>query len=213
MYYKSSYISKHIYQYRLIYFFMIVLFLIGIIFGSIIVTSMGFIQKQDLFFYIEQYLEWMVNDSIIESADVFKTALSYHIQYLILFFLLGISIIGLPIIWVLIFIKGIVVGFSVGFFVNQYGWQGLILAATGIAPQNLFIIPIYLIGSSVAMIFSLGLLKKLIARRTTQTKVQPLIQYCIVFLCLVALSVIAAFIEAYIANFAMEKLAAWITST
>lgn len=210
MYYKANYCARHIYQYRLIYFFMIVLFLIGIIFGSIIVVSMEFVQKQDLFFYIEQYMERLVEGSLVAKEDVFKSAFYYHLQYLSLFFILGISIIGLPIIWILIFIKGIVVGFSVGFFVNQLGWQGLLLAAVGIAPQNLLIIPIYLIGSSVAMIFSLNLLKKLLARRTSQPKAQPLIHYGVLFLCLVAISVIAALVEAYLANYAIEKLALFL---
>lgn len=207
---KGNYISNHIYQYRLIYFFMIVLFLIGVIFGSLIVINMEFVQQQDLFFYIQQYMTRLVEGSLVENIDVFKTAYFYHVQYLIFFFILGISIIGLPVIWVLMFIKGIVVGFSVGFFVNQMGWQGLLLAAAGIAPQNIFIIPIYLIGSSVAMIFSLNLMKKLLARRTSQPHMQPFIEYCILFLVLIIISIAPAFIEAYVANEVFGQIVVWL---
>ncbi len=35
--------------------FMIILFLTGITFGAFIVNSMHFVQKQDLFFYLERF--------------------------------------------------------------------------------------------------------------------------------------------------------------
>ncbi|WP_240473224.1 hypothetical protein [Oceanobacillus caeni] len=41
---------QHMREYATIYLFMVILFLTGIIFGAIIVNSMNFVQKQDLFF-------------------------------------------------------------------------------------------------------------------------------------------------------------------
>src|SRR5690625_5989422 len=93
-----------------------------------------------------------------------KRCFIYHLNYLLLLFILGLTIIGLPIIWVLIFIKGLVVGFSVGFIVNQLGLNGLLIATLSIAPQNIIIIPVYIIAASLSMIFSLGLLYKKIGR-------------------------------------------------
>src|SRR5699024_12217023 len=87
---------------------------------------------------------------------------SSDLKYLILLFILGLTIIGLPAIWILIFSKGLVIGFSVGFIVNQLGWKGLLLAATSIAPQNLIIIPVYLFAASIAMVFYLILFANLL---------------------------------------------------
>lgn len=80
-------------------------------------------------------------------------------------FVLGLSVIGLPAVWILLFLKGMVVGFSVGFIVNQLEMKGLFLAALSIAPQNLLVIPIYIVAGSLSMIFSLTLLGKLFSRK------------------------------------------------
>src|SRR5699024_12647821 len=88
----------------------------------------------------------------------------FHIKYLSLFFLLGITIIGIPIIWILNFIKGVVIGFSVGFMVNQLGVQGLLLATISMAPQNMIIVTIYIIAGCLASMFYLSLFYYLFGR-------------------------------------------------
>jgi stage II sporulation protein M len=197
-------IVNHIQENKTIYVFMIILFLTGVSFGAIIVNSMNFVQKQDWFFYLERYFGQIVQDQQIASSAIFKDSLFYHIKYLLLLFVLGLSVIGLPVIWVLLFVKGLVVGFSVGFIVNQLGFKGLILASLSIAPQNFIIIPIYIIASSLSMIFSLTLLGKLFTRRVSQPVLQPLRKYIFLYVLLVAASLLAAALEAFVANEAMQ---------
>ncbi len=50
MYNKRTLLIDHVREHATIYIFMTILFLTGIIFGAVIVNSMNFIQKQDLFF-------------------------------------------------------------------------------------------------------------------------------------------------------------------
>ena len=91
-------IAKHIETNQLSYLFILVLFLVGLIFGAVIVVSMHFTQKQDLLFYLNQYFFRIDEQQILSNFELFKSALFSHLQYLIIFFLLGLSIIGLPII-------------------------------------------------------------------------------------------------------------------
>ncbi|MDC3415439.1 stage II sporulation protein M [Aquibacillus salsiterrae] len=209
--YKSSHsIQDHLTKHASIYFFMIILFLIGIIFGAIIVNSMNFVQKEDLFFYLDRFFGQIVDGTTVSKQEMLKNTFFYHFSYLMLLFVLGLSIIGLPIIWILLFVKGLVVGFSVGFFVNQMGWQGLIFATASIAPQNLIVIPTYLIAGSLAMIFSLSLLQKLFSRKMHQPIIQPFVRYMSLFISLIGLAVIASMIEAFISNEAMQIVINWI---
>ncbi|MGJ9456882.1 stage II sporulation protein M [Oceanobacillus sp. CF4.6] len=207
MYKNTFLVWEHIKQHATIYLFMIILFLTGIIFGAVIVNSMDFIQKQDLFFYLERFFVQITEGVSIEKKDIFWQSFIFHAKYLILLFVLGLSVIGLPLVWILLFVKGMVIGFSVGFIVNQLGLlEGLFLASLSIAPQNIIIIPVYITAGSLSMIFSLGLLNKLFSRRNNHQLLQPFIRYCIIFILLLILSLVAAFIEAYIANKAMEEL-------
>lgn len=206
MYNQSNQVINHIKEHMTVYLFMIILFLTGVIFGALLVNSMSFIQKQDLLFYLEQFFGHVKDGSLIEKNDIIKSSFLYHVKYLFLLFLLGLSVIGLPVVWILLFLKGLVVGFSVGFFVNQMGLKGFLLASLSIAPQNILIIPVYIIAGSLAMIFSLRLLNKLFSRRVSQPIIQPLVRYIIVFSLLMAISFIGATLEAYLANKALESL-------
>lgn len=206
MYKNRFLILEHVKNHATIYLFMIILFLTGIIFGAVIVNSMDFIQKQDLFFYLERFFKQITEGVTINNIEIFWESFSYHAKYLLLLFILGLSVIGLPIVWVLLFIKGLVVGFSVGFIVNQLGWKGLLLASLSIAPQNIIIIPVYIIAGSLSMIFSLTLLAKLFSRRNNQQILQPLARYSTIFVILLAVSLLAALMEGFVANKAMEEL-------
>lgn len=195
----------HVKEHLTIYTFMIILFVTGIIFGAIIVNSMNFVQKQDLFFHLEQFFGQIATENIMSHSDIFKQSFFYHVKYLLFLFVLGVSIIGLPLIWIMLFLKGLVIGFTVGFIVNQLGMNGLLLAVLSVAPQNLFIIPIYIGASSLAMIFSSKLLEKLFAKRVSQSIVQPLGKYLSSYMILIALTIVAALLEAFIAHEAMQS--------
>lgn len=209
MYSKQRQLFDHVKEHATIYIFMVILFLTGIIFGSIIVNSMNFVQKQDLFFYLEQFFGEMTTDSQIEKREILESSFFYHAKYLLLLFVLGLSVIGLPLVWILLFLKGLAVGFSVGFLVNQLGTKGFFLASLSIAPQNLVILPVYIIAGSLSMIFSLTLLGKLFSRKISQPVFQPFGKYAATFSVLLILSLGAALIEAFIANGALET---WIKS-
>src|SRR5699024_931374 len=206
MYAKKLPITGHVKNYATIYIFMVILFLTGVIFGAIIVNSMSFVQKQDLFFYLERFFGQLIDAGYIENSEILKSSFLYHMKYLLLLFVLGLSVIGLPVVWILLFLIGLVVGFSVGFIVNQLGLKGLLLASLSIDPQNFLIIPIYIIAGSLSMIFSLTLIRKLFSRKYSRPVLQPFGQYIMVFSLLLVFSFLAAILEAYVANEAMASL-------
>src|SRR5699024_4361812 len=151
----------HIHEHIHVYVFMMLLLLTGVIFGAIIVNSMSFIQKEDLFFQLDRYFNLVNKGDPINNADIVKRSFFFLMKYLFLLCILGLTIIGLPVIWVLIFVKGLVIGFTVGFIVNQLGLKGLLFATVSVAPQNMIVIPIYIIAASLSMVFSLKLIYKL----------------------------------------------------
>lgn len=182
----------------------------GMIFGAIIVNSMNFVQKQDLFFYLKQFFEQTMSMDGMSKTTLWKDSMLYHIKYMLLLFLLGISVIGMPIITVLLFIKGLVIGFSVGFLVNQMGWYGLLISSASIAPQNLIIIPVYIIAGSLALIFSLTLCKQLFIRKVHQPILQGFIRYALMFGALLSILMVSSVIEVFFSNSLLEYVLKFI---
>jgi stage II sporulation protein M len=191
---------SHIRQHATSYLFMLVLFLIGIVFGAIVVNSMNFTQKEDLFYYLERFFSQLQQGQTMSKQEILQASFLSHVKFLLFLYVLGLSIIGIPIIWMLLFSKGLMMGFSVGFLVNQLGWKGLMLAAAAVAPQNLIVIPLYLIAGTSAMLFSVTLLRKLLAKRSPLSLRRYFIQYSVIFLILLGSSFAASLLETFLSN-------------
>ncbi|MFP3381015.1 stage II sporulation protein M, partial [Bacillus sp. SIMBA_069] len=79
----------------------------------------------------------------------FQESFGFYAKTVAIMWVLGLSIIGLPMILLMLFLKGVVVGFTVGFLVNQLQWQGVTFAMMGILPQNLLVVPaLFIVGVS-----------------------------------------------------------------
>ncbi|MBD1378701.1 stage II sporulation protein M [Metabacillus arenae] len=201
-------IMDHVKDQSSIYLFVIVLFLMGVIFGAIIVNSMNFTQKEDLYFYLNRFFGQMAEGKVAESFDMFQQSFFHNLKYLGLMWVLGVSIIGLPIILIMLFIKGIVVGFTVGFLVNQMGWQGFILSFVSVLPQNLLLIPAFIIMSAVAVSFSLKMIRQLFIKKGNvhQSPFQFFTRYAIVLIFISLITLVASGFEAYASPIIMKGI-------
>ena len=121
-------VIKHITEHSSLYVFITVLFLMGVIFGAVLVNSLSFSQKEDLFYYLSQFFGQVSQGEIATTNEMFSQSVLHNFKYISVIWILGISIIGLPVILILLFLKGLVVGFTVGFLVNQMGWSGFLLS-------------------------------------------------------------------------------------
>lgn len=204
MHFNKRLLTEHIKTNITIYLFISTLLITGIVFGAIIVNSMSFIQKQDLFFHVNQFFNRISEGEPVVSSDILKKSFFFHIQYLFLLFLLGLTIIGIPLIWLLVFIKGLVIGFSVGFIVNQLGFKGLMFATVSIAPHNIIIIPVYIIAAGLANLFSLFLLQKIMSRSSTAPVIKPFLHYTTMFVLLIVSALFGSIIETFIAYEAIK---------
>src|SRR5690625_425449 len=102
MYIIRNQITNHFKEHATIYVFMLILFLTGVIFGAIIVNSMNFNQKQDILFYLERYMGQIIAKEPIANQTILMDSFLFHIKYLLLLFLLGLTVIGLPLVWILL---------------------------------------------------------------------------------------------------------------
>mgnify|MGYP001158988786 CR=1 FL=1 len=174
--------ANHFREYSSIYLFVIVLFLMGVIFGAVIVNSLSFTQKEDLFYYLSQFFGQAADGEFNAPKDLFIQSFFHNSKFIGLIWILGISIIGLPIILIMLFIKGVTVGFTVGFLVNQMGWNGFLLSFVSILPQNLIIIPVFIIMAALSVMFSLRMIRNQFMKKISQPVFPLFFRYLFCFL-------------------------------
>lgn len=181
-----------------IYTFTIVLFLMGIIFGAIVVNSLPYNVKQDLFVYLSRFFGELSSGKIAVPSAMFHESASHYLQYVGFMWLLGISIVGLPIIFILLFLKGIVVGFTVGFLVNQMGFHGFLVSLTSVFPQNLIVIPTFIIVSTAAVGFSFKMIRQLLIKTKKDPLMPEFVKYTSIMFAIVLVLLIVSAYEAYL---------------
>lgn len=96
-------------------------------------------------------------ESSLSFVDLLQQALPRYLRLAGLLWLLGITLVGFVGVPALMFWRGLVTGFSVGFLIDILGWQGLVLSLVVIVPQNLIALTALLLGGSASVLFSLGL--------------------------------------------------------
>ena len=203
---KLSSILVHVRDHSSLYLFVVVLFFMGVIFGAIVVNSMNFSQKQDLLVYLNRFFGQVSQGQLADSREIFFQSFFKHMRYALLMWVLGISIIGLPVILVLLFLKGVVVGFTVGFIVSQLSWKGFLLAFGTILPQNLVAIPAYIVIGALSVAFSMKMIRQLFAKKITEPFFQSFLRYTIVMLIIVAVLGVASLVEAYFSPLLMKSI-------
>ncbi|WP_445506590.1 stage II sporulation protein M [Niallia sp. 03190] len=205
-------VANHFREHSSIYLFIVVLFLMGVIFGAVVVNSLTLTQKEDLYDYLSQFFGQVSDGKIASSKDLFIQSFSHNSKFIGLMWLLGISIIGLPVILILLFIKGMVVGFTVGFLVNQMGWNGFLLSFVSILPQNIIVIPIFIISATLSVAFSFKMIRQQFINKRGEPILPLFGRY--MFLLVVAFLFLAAAagVEAYISPMLMKSIVNMVQS-
>ncbi len=203
---QSGFLENHLHEYSSYYIFHTVLLFMGVVFGAILVNSLNVTQKEDLFYFINEFFSQVKQDQMVEAKEIFFHSLSYNVKYTGLMWIMGLTMIGLPLILILLFLKGMIVGFTIGFFVQQMGWKGFFLSVASIVPQNIIILPVFIVVAVVSVSFSLQLTKKLFVKTFYQPFAPMLIRYCLFFGASVLFLCIAAFIEGYFTPYFMKGI-------
>lgn len=189
-----------------LYTFSIALTLMGIIFGAIIVNSLPESSSSNLNHYLSQFFTEMGKGNVVGSVPLFNETFLHGSQYLGFIWVLGLSIIGFPIILILLFLKGVVVGFTVGFLVSQMGLHGFWMALASVFPQNLLLIPAFILVSTQAVIFSLKMIRQLLMK-TRKTPLLPQFgNYGLLMLSMLSLLVVSSLFQAYVSPVLMKSI-------
>jgi stage II sporulation protein M len=189
------------------YFFVGLLFVLGVIFGALAVNALSPQQKVELLDYLQVFLRGVGQKlGEIDSGVVLRQSAANNLKTVGLLWLLGATVIGAPLAVVIIFVRGFVIGFSVGFLCSEMGAKGVALSLLAIFPQNLLAVPVFLaVGVS-----SLGFAVLVVRRRVGRFRInlaEEFLAYTFTCLVLAALLVGASLIEAYLTPIFMGFIA------
>lgn len=162
---KNSIIKQKLYR------IIITLMIFGIISGILFIFFISKESKTKALVSIKNFFDLMNTSTGINYGKSLLNTLVNNIGYVLLIWLLGISIIGLPITIVLAFMKSFIVGFSISSIISCYKAKGILGAFLYVFPHQIIILFIYLLLSFYSISFSIKLFKSLFLKQTINFRV------------------------------------------
>lgn len=140
----------------------------------------------------------------VDSGAVLRTSTFNSLMLFGAVYLSGLSVIGIPVMLGLIFVRGFALGFALSLLVGDRGWQGAMLAAAALLPQNLILIPATITAAAASLSFSV-----LLIRRGFNPQVNiwvNLIRYTGLTAACLAVAVGSGLIEAYLSPYLLDAV-------
>lgn len=178
--------------------------LMGIISGSIFTTMLSSGDKILVKEYITSFIQ-NIETGKLDYLDSFKNAFLSNAIFIITIWVLGISIIGIPLNIFIFFTKNFILGFSISSFILQYKTKGCLLSLLYIFPHHLINVIVY----AVLLIFSIHFSRRIlqiIKSKKQLTLSMAFKRYMVIGIGALIITFITSFMEVFATPFIIKKI-------
>jgi len=191
---------------------MVLILIVGVVVGALAVKTLPDEQKTELISYLRIFFNGLSNnpDVIGDTSNLLSNVLFNNVKTIVLMWVLGFTIVGIPFVLFILFTRGFIIGFTVGFLVNEYIAKGLLFALVSVLPHNFFAVPAILVTGVSATTFSLLLLRR---RKHSRTNlIYEAFRYTGICLLMLVFMLLAGMVEVYISPVFMKLIARILVS-
>jgi stage II sporulation protein M len=177
------------------YLLITLIFLLGVLIGDYKVMGLAGGVKSHLLSLIDDFVKGGINADLDKQTILLNSFLNQAKSIIAVWFL-GLTVIGMPIILGIVFLKGFSLGFTIAFLVKERAVSGILISILSILPQNLVYIPLLIIWSVVGINFSVN-----IARGKAGSAVSlggALVSYTLLMMVFLLIVLAGAFIETFL---------------
>ncbi len=149
--------------------FLSIIGIIGIIIGTILNIALNSEDSKLVSDFLNDFI-YNIQNNTLNYKDSYINCLLSNLLYVIFIWLLGISVIGLPITLFIFFTKTFVIGFSIASIIANYKLKGCLLALSYIFPHMIINIFVYIILTMYSLSLSLKMLQTIVKKQTLDFK-------------------------------------------
>ena len=190
-------IKELFYKKKIIIVSMFIVIILGLLFGSIYITIFSNNDKKELLDNISNYFSYFKDIDFSKKLIIFKGSLIKNIIYFIILWGVGLSIVGIPITYIMIYYKSFILGFSIAGIFAKYKINGLLKILLYIFPGKILI----LVLSIIIGVFGVSLSIKLVNTFLKKDKLNFSVisgKYTLLLLISILVSILTAGIDAFI---------------
>ena len=149
--------------------FLSIIGIIGIIVGTILNIALNEEDTKLVSDFLNNFI-YNIQNNNLDYKGSFINCLIANLGYIITIWLLGISVIGLPIILFIYFSKTFILGFSVASIIANYKLKGCLLAFSYVFPHMIINIFVYIILTMYSLSLCLKIIQIIIKKQTLDFK-------------------------------------------
>lgn len=185
------------------YLILLIIFFIGLILGVIFVDNASEPQANQISSYINNFINSIKENYQISTKDLLKETVINNVSIAVILWFLGSTVIGFPLIYVVICYKGYCIGYTISSVIATIGTaKGIVFILATMLLQNIIYIPVILtLGVSGVKLYRLIIED----RRRENIKIQ-IAKHTIFSILMLMLLIISALIETYISGNLLEAV-------
>lgn len=177
--------------------FIMFIIILGIISGSLFLVVL---KDTDHNLVIEKINTFFtnINTNNINNIEAFKNAFIENIIFVILVWILGMSIIGIIINIFMIYLKGFIIGFSLSSFFLVYKYKGLLAALIYVFPTSIINILVCLLLGVYSVLFTINLWKIIFLKEKNYNMKKFIKKYFLLLILCIILILISSLTEGFL---------------
>ena len=176
-------------------YFTFFIFSLGIISGSIFLVIINENDKTSVITQITNFFN-NINMNNINSVQALKNSLLNNFTYILLIWVLGMSIIGILFNIFIIYIKGFVLGFSISSLIYVYGIKGILACFIYIFPHQLLNTFCIVVIGIYSLMFTNNLYKQIVKNKNMELK-HFIKKYLYILIITSSITIISSLIETF----------------
>ncbi|MCX7708822.1 MAG: stage II sporulation protein M [Clostridia bacterium] len=198
---------KHIKNNSSTYFALFLAFIVGLSAGAFTVNGLSTIQRDELSHYFQGFLQ-LLDSQTLDSSELLKVSLLENLKIVTVLWILGVSIIGIPFIYLIIGIRGFITGFSSGFIIEALGMKGILFSLFALIPKEIIVIPCIIALGVNGINFSLNIIKNKSIRSISRESLRTnFFAYCFVTMFYSCFIMGGILLEAYVTPVLIRMIA------
>lgn len=190
-------ILRHLYDNIKLYLIVIIILVIGITVGVVFINNINADGATEIKNYITDFINQLKQGYHVDTGELLRKSLSDNLILIVTMWLLGSTVVGIPIVLGIVLFRGFCIGYSLSAIIASLGVQkGILFFLTTMFLQNLIFIPVIL----CMTISCIKLYKSIMKDRRRENIKVEIIRHTLVSIMLGLLLIIAAFIESYVST-------------
>lgn len=173
-----STMTEHLNKNKNTYLFLFLTFVTGVSAGAFTVNGLSSIQRTELTNYFQGFLQLFENQRV-DSNEILQISLVDNARFVAVLWALGVTIIGIPLIYFFVGVRGFITGFTSGFIIDLMGLKGVVFTLFSIVPKEIIIIPCIIALGVNGINFSINIIRSRSIKRVNKENLKTgFLAYC-----------------------------------